>query len=89
MITKKLDAEWLVREALLNEVFIYEFIEKNTNNKYIRNKGLIKELLKHLIEIKRANKLLEIGFQRKGLAFVSSYLFESFVKVHLHRVKIN
>jgi hypothetical protein len=81
-----LDAEWLVREVLTNDAFVFEFIQKCTNDKYMRTRNLVWELLGSLANMHKANSLLEIGFQRQGLSFVNSFLFERFMKVQLYEV---
>lgn len=88
MVCAGFDAEWLVREALANEVFIFEFMEKTRRNSHVWDRGLIWGLLHHLVDIGKANRLLELGFRRNGLPFVNSRLFGSFVEVHLHRVSL-
>lgn len=86
MVCNNFDAEWMVREALANEVFIYEFIDRLRRNSHLWERGLIVGLLHHLVDIGKANRLLELGFRRNGLFFVNSRLFGTFVEVHLHRV---
>ena len=86
---KNFSAEWLVRRVFSNEIFLYEFINKYSKEKIKRYLSLIPEMLHHLIDIKRSEKLLELGFQRKGMLFLKTYLFDAFVDVHLHRVENN
>lgn len=86
MVCPKFDAEWLVREALTHETFIFEFLERNSKNEFVWGKGLVREMLHHLVDVGGANRLLRLGFRRHGLRFVNSRLFEAFIKVHLHRV---
>lgn len=88
MISGRLDSEWLIREVFTNEAFVFQFVEESAGNKFIRGKNLVWEMLGQLVDLNRANPLLEIGFQRQGLGFVNSYLFETFVKVHLYKVGV-